>query len=274
MRTKILIIAGMHRSGTSLVSQWLYRCGLCIGEKLVPAAIGNSDGHFEDAEFLEIHERLLRNRHLPASGFTSKKVEGLSPDEKTQLRSLIDEKNRHHEEWGWKEPRTCLFLNEYKTLLPSAVYLVVVRNYNETVNSMLSREYTAYRARFRKRKGLARMWWMVFRNRSREETFRRYATRYLEIWIRYYENILDHILALSPEQYMVVGYNYLASQDKRVFDYLTGEWNFKLNYVPFTNVFKKEMLTESIDISPFIKDSRLLQRAKKIDRMISQLLDP
>ena len=56
MASKILIIVGMHRSGTSLITQWLYRCGLSIGNKLAPADIGNVEGYFEDSDFLKLHE--------------------------------------------------------------------------------------------------------------------------------------------------------------------------------------------------------------------------
>ena len=42
---------------------------------------------------------------------------------------------------GWKEPRTSLFLNDYSQLLPEAYYFVVVRNFNDTVNSLVNKEY-------------------------------------------------------------------------------------------------------------------------------------
>jgi len=52
MATNTLIIAGMHRSGTSLISQWLNRCGLNLGENMIGASSGNVEGHFEDIDFI------------------------------------------------------------------------------------------------------------------------------------------------------------------------------------------------------------------------------
>ena len=50
----------MHRSGTSLITNWLSRCGLEIGERLAAGNAGNVEGHFEDVEFLKLHEEILR----------------------------------------------------------------------------------------------------------------------------------------------------------------------------------------------------------------------
>ena len=59
MNNKVLIVAGMHRSGTSVIAQWLQRCGLCLGENLLGPAIGNNEGHFEDTDFVFLHDILI-----------------------------------------------------------------------------------------------------------------------------------------------------------------------------------------------------------------------
>ena len=57
---KVIIIAGMHRSGTSLVSSILQAAGVDIGDELIGPAPGNPRGHFEDADFFQFHEKILR----------------------------------------------------------------------------------------------------------------------------------------------------------------------------------------------------------------------
>ena len=47
-----LIVAGFHRSGTSLVCQLLHRAGLFLGYDLLGPAFSNPHGHFEDTEVL------------------------------------------------------------------------------------------------------------------------------------------------------------------------------------------------------------------------------
>lgn len=273
MSSKVLIITGMHRSGTSLISHWLYRCGLFIGKHLVPADIGNTEGHFEDAEFLRFHEQFLKNRKLPASGFTNKPIAKLNGEEKKKILSLINDRFLCNDQWGWKEPRTCLFLNAYQELIPSARYLFVVRDYNSTVNSMISREYKAHINRFESKKGLPKIKWLLFKKKNRKDTFKKYATRYLKIWINYYENIINHIILLPPEKYLFVIYSTLAEDDRGIFNFLKDEWEFSLNYFPFKNVFKKQLLSEVENISLYVKDKKLIEKAKKINSLIDQLLN-
>jgi hypothetical protein len=38
---KVLVITGMHRSTTSLVTQWLQRCGLFIGKRFIGSDTAN-----------------------------------------------------------------------------------------------------------------------------------------------------------------------------------------------------------------------------------------
>jgi hypothetical protein len=273
MNSKVMIIAGMHRSGTSLISQWLFRCGLYIGKHLVPAGIGNTEGHFEDADFLQIHEQLLKKRKLPASGFTNKLTTALTMAEKQQLQFIIEDRCNNNIQWGWKEPRTCLFLNTYKEVIPAAYYLIVVRDYNATVSSMVSREYAAHIKRFQAKKGLTKIKWLLFKKKSREQVFKKYATRYLKIWIHYYECIMNHIISLPPQKYLLIKYSDLVEQDIKIFMHLKDEWKFSLDYFPFKNVFKKNLLSEVENINQYIRDKGLVERAKKIDRLIGQLLD-
>ena len=54
-----LIIAGFHRSGTSLVSQLLHRAGLFLGYDLMGASFSNPHGHYEDIEVYDLHEQIL-----------------------------------------------------------------------------------------------------------------------------------------------------------------------------------------------------------------------
>ena len=272
MISKTLIIAGMHRSGTSLVAHWLHRCGLFIGNRLVPAAIGNTEGHFEDADFLEIHERFLRNHKLPASGFTNKPLSELTESEEQELQSLITAKCSKNIQWAWKEPRTCFFLTTYKKLIPSAFFLVVVRDYNATVNSMLLREYVAHIKKFQEKKGLSKINWVLFKKKSRQGIFKKHANNYLKIWIRYYECILDHILSLPAEKYMLVQYAYLVKDDQNVFKRLKEEWMFSLDYFPFKNVFKKELLSTVENIDQYIRDKNLIVRAKEIEKAIGRFI--
>ncbi|MEL7418373.1 MAG: hypothetical protein AAGK10_07335 [Cyanobacteria bacterium J06555_3] len=44
----VIIITGMHRSGTSLTASLLQSAGVYLGDRLMSADSGNAKGYFED----------------------------------------------------------------------------------------------------------------------------------------------------------------------------------------------------------------------------------
>ncbi|QJX01931.1 hypothetical protein HML84_06000 [Alcanivorax sp. IO_7] len=59
MSSTTVIIAGMHRSGTSLTASLLKDAGVDIGDDLLPPAPDNQRGFFEDRGFQEFHEQVM-----------------------------------------------------------------------------------------------------------------------------------------------------------------------------------------------------------------------
>ena len=59
----LILVVGMHRSGTSLFTHILSKCDVSIGENLIGSGLGNEDGHFENLELVNFHEELLLNRN-------------------------------------------------------------------------------------------------------------------------------------------------------------------------------------------------------------------
>ena len=66
--SKPIIVAGMHRSGTSIVASLLSALGVDIGQRLLPPDKGNPRGYFEDIDFLEFQRRVLSECCLPDDG--------------------------------------------------------------------------------------------------------------------------------------------------------------------------------------------------------------
>jgi hypothetical protein len=135
--SQVLIITGMHRSGTSLITNLLHQGGLPIGEQLLPAAEGNPRGFFEDQSFMLLHQAMLHTRgvtHLINREFAPIPNEA----ETAQARALIFERSRQPF-WGWKDPRTCLFLDFWSGLLPDAGYLFIYRDPFDVLLSLMRR---------------------------------------------------------------------------------------------------------------------------------------
>lgn len=123
-----LILCGMHRSGTSLVANVLREAGLDIGTRDdVGLGVGQPRGHFEDRDFFRLHEAILA-----ASGRSCFTADDSSPGEvapvfEERARALIAAR-ADRPFWGWKDPRTCLFLDLWDRLLPQARYLFLYRH--------------------------------------------------------------------------------------------------------------------------------------------------
>lgn len=135
----VLCIAGMHRSGTSLVSSLLQSGGLDIGQCLMRARAGNIKGHFEDLDFVRFHIQVLKSFRLPTSGFTLERNLSIRGCHVRQARTLIDARRRRLVPWGWKDPRTTLFLDCWRQMLPESNFLLLYRCPWDVVDSMLRR---------------------------------------------------------------------------------------------------------------------------------------
>ena len=55
MESKVVIILGMGRSGTSFTANWLNKCGLYIGESFLAPNYNNVTGFYEDIDILIIY---------------------------------------------------------------------------------------------------------------------------------------------------------------------------------------------------------------------------
>ena len=134
-----LIVAGFHRSGTSLVCQLLHRAGLFLGYEMLGRRFSNPRGHFEDAEILDLHEQILAD-----NGRTWLVGEPFLPiiteHHWRSMKQIVGRRNADHSLWGFKDPRVCLFLMIWKHLLPNAKVLLVYRNFSDTTYSLGRRQ--------------------------------------------------------------------------------------------------------------------------------------
>jgi len=270
--SKVLVIAGMHRSGTSLITQWLNRCGLYVGNKLAGPEIGNTEGLFEDVEFQRLHKQFLKKRNCSPIGFITTHLTPLDASERKQLEDVIEARNHEHNEWGWKDPITCLFLNEYRELIPRAFYLVIIRDYHATVSSLVTREHKVDMKRFSSKKGLSRLKWKLLKGMMIKRPFELYAEKFLGVWIHYYEEIFAHVRSLPPDQCIFVNYRQLIENENFLFDHLVNDWNFSLHYFPFSTVYKKEMISDVEPYEKYIHNKSLLKRAKEIEGKFNSIL--
>jgi hypothetical protein len=135
---QVVIVTGMHRSGTSLVASLIQAAGAHLGEELLAANVANPRGYFEDLDFYKFHEQLLHRRsqsYLYVHADFS--FEPTTADVERAQRLIAGRSDRRL--WGWKDPRTALFLPFWHQLLPQARFLFVYRHPFEVLMSLLRR---------------------------------------------------------------------------------------------------------------------------------------
>lgn len=138
----ILAIAGMHRSGTSLTAAWLQAGGLVLDNgNPVPPASDNPTGFFEDADFVTLHTGSLLRQAPLSAGWKAASAYPLtfSATELQIATTIIAIRQQRFTNWGWKDPRTTLFLPQWKILIPHLKVVIVWRPCAQVVASLLRR---------------------------------------------------------------------------------------------------------------------------------------
>jgi hypothetical protein len=143
-----VILAGMHRSGTSLIAGFLHRSGIDMGEALVAPDSANPRGYNEDCGFVEFHTEILQQAH--GSAWYAPAPVSCDPQVETAARALLLERAGKGR-WGWKDPRTCLFLELWRKLAPDAKFVMVFRNPFAVVDSLHRREQGTKKLHWRAR---------------------------------------------------------------------------------------------------------------------------
>lgn len=137
---QVLIVGGMHRSGTSLLASLCEGAGVSMGDRLLGVGGGgNPKGHYEDCDFLEFHQQALLANGLSPEGYTTQATIHVPEAMLDRAQSLIASRSGPDRLWGWKDPRTILFLDFWHALLPNAKYLFVFRSPWEVIESFFRR---------------------------------------------------------------------------------------------------------------------------------------
>ena len=146
-----ILLSGMHRSGTSMVTDILNKCGLIIGNKL--------DSNNESLFFQRINIWMMS---LLGSSWDNPKIfdeinEDIKQDIVLQLEKLVRSRantlyfgwssiikkgsfNGISEPWGWKDPRNTFTENIWREIFPELKTIHIIRHPIDISASLLSRQ--------------------------------------------------------------------------------------------------------------------------------------
>jgi hypothetical protein len=100
-----------------------------MGRTLVGSHESNIYGHFEDESVMRMQETVLYSHGYSWwNPPTHNTIASWPPDTFRGMRNLIMHRNENHVVWGWKEPRTIFFLDQYIDLLVNPRFLFIFRD--------------------------------------------------------------------------------------------------------------------------------------------------
>jgi len=137
-------IAGHGRSGTSLVASLLQSAGLDIGRRLMAGNAGNEKGYYEDLDFFEFHVSVLAAQGHADNGYILQPQVEVPDAFRDMAQALVAERNRAGRPWGWKEPRTTLFLDFWRGLIPRLHCVLLFRPPWDVLDSLFRRGDPCY----------------------------------------------------------------------------------------------------------------------------------
>ncbi|HEY6327670.1 MAG TPA: sulfotransferase [Candidatus Cybelea sp.] len=148
MRSRAVLVVGMHRSGTSAVARGIAALGVYLGDDFLDAQLENPTGYWEDQGIVEIDERVLRALNLRWDD-----VAPIAPADfrRFRIRLLQGAAARYvkrtfasHPLWGFKDPRTIRLLPFWQAVLrksgAAGAYVVAIRNPRSIEASLFRRQ--------------------------------------------------------------------------------------------------------------------------------------
>lgn len=157
-----ILIAGMHRSGTSAVSSVLKAAGVDLGKQLLRPDKFNPMGYQEDVHAIQVNREVLTSLKLhPDWGYCLASEKCNQADKlreyQNKLKAFIGSRSRDDCYWGWKDPRNTLLLDMWDSIEPGVRVIVLFREPWNVVRSLKAR-YTL----FKNNDELAVATWVLF----------------------------------------------------------------------------------------------------------------
>ncbi|WP_047289491.1 sulfotransferase family protein [Pseudomonas protegens] len=145
-KKNVVIVLGMHRSGTSAIAASLEQLGLVMGSSLFKGDEWNPKGYFEERQIVEFNDKLLAlydrrwDSPLPPIFERGPEWERCIDEAIALVQGLFGSTSA----WGFKDPRTCLLApfwgQVFSQMRIHPKLMMVVRDPTEVAHSLARRD--------------------------------------------------------------------------------------------------------------------------------------
>jgi len=134
------IVLCVHRSGSSAITGVLHHLGINMGDEMLGPELSNPKGHFEDLVFFSFGVDYLESRGgnwlEPPS---IDKLDSPTSSEQQRFLRIVTSKFENNEKWGWKDPRTILYIKNFYMFVPDPLWIWVDRPEHAIIGSLQKR---------------------------------------------------------------------------------------------------------------------------------------
>ncbi len=142
--SKVIIVLGMHRSGTSLIAKALNN-EISMGQEII---VGRNEtqeeGYYESKMFHVLNGDILEMAGGDRKGLITipphRDIMAMATQFKDRIKDVIQFESRNYDVWGWKDPRTTLTLGLYLPYLENVHLVCMFRNPSDVLDSLIMRE--------------------------------------------------------------------------------------------------------------------------------------
>ncbi|CBL43691.1 hypothetical protein HDN1F_01080 [gamma proteobacterium HdN1] len=145
----LIVVLGMHRSGTSAITRALQTLGVELGDNLLaPMPNNNEKGFWEDLDILDLNTRMLAALGLDWDSLPVASQEQVESDALRSFREeatqTLQQKIKNSSHFGIKDPRICLLLPFWKPIFQqlnlNVFYVICVRHPLAVAQSLARRD--------------------------------------------------------------------------------------------------------------------------------------
>jgi hypothetical protein len=148
---EVVVVLGMHRSGTSLCMDVLNQLGIRVCDNLIPADANNMKGYFECPEIVELNDQILGTLGVGWSTLYSVRLEhkwfespAIAPAREQLIALVKNNATQIPGTWGFKDPRLCVLLPIYEQVFAECgvepLYVICIRDPRSVALSLMRRD--------------------------------------------------------------------------------------------------------------------------------------